>query len=958
MNSKYYLIFLLFLLVAAGSVVAQTGTITGTVTEQDGTEPLQGATVRLMQDSAMVGGAYTGEDGTFKIQAKPGTYSLIFTYISYESKTVEGVTIAAGETVTQDQSMGLDVEDTGDENTVVIMDKVIKNTEAVLINIRRKSTSVVDVISLDQVRRAGDSDAGGAMKRVTGVTVEGGKYVYVRGLGDRYSKTLLNGSEIPGLDPDRNSVQMDMFPSNLLDNLVVHKTFSPNLPGSFTGGLVKIATKDFPPTFTMQYRSSFGVNTQASFRNDFITGQRGGLEWIGMDDGTRALPDLLANRNFIIPSIGEAFTDPVASANLDAASKAFATPIYPENTNSTLNHSHAFSIGDQKTLFGKPFGYLASLSYRNNQKFYEDAMEGRFKLVGQNSTDLNTESFYNGQTAIREVLWGGLVNLSWLPGLNHQLRFNYMHNQSGTSSAFYFEGPIPKDDQNLIFQTRSTAYRERAMDAFQLRGDHTFGNLTIDWVGAFILSSQDEPDLRFFSNDFTRSDTVYDIQTNLYNAPSRYFRNMNEVNLDGKVNGTFKFLQWNDLESNLRFGGGYTFKDREFFERRFEFVNNSPSTVIYNGSEEEFWQPENVGLIGQNANGVFLYGNYVRDATEDRNSYLGTQNIIASYAMVELPITQKLRTVAGARLETTDMLVQSFDALQTDGVLDNTDILPAVDIIYSPRTNVINNLINIRGGYSRTLARPVFRELAPFASFDFVGDVILVGNPELQRSLIDNVDLRFELFPTTRELISVGVFYKSFQDPIERVLIPGSNGQVTWKNVDEATVYGVEFEFRKSLGFVTDALKDFRASGNVSLISSQVNIDPAVYQLILDEDPTRQPTRQMYSQSPYTINAELAYINDSLGLTSSLNFNVFGPRISFVTDTGTPNVFEQPRPSLDFSIAKTVGKVLSFRLRARNIFNPLYNHIHTFQGVEYTFRSYRVGRTFSLGITVNLDGQR
>lgn len=933
--------------------MAQLGTIQGTVTESDGTEPLMGATVRLMQDSVMVSGAYSGEDGTYSINVKPGTYSLVFTYISYATETIDNVTVAAGETTTKDLSLGLDIEDTGDKNTVVIMDKVVKNTEGVLINIRRKSTSVLDVISLDQIKRAGDSDVGGAMKRVTGVTVEGGKYVYVRGLGDRYSKTLLNGSEIPGLDPDRNSVQMDMFPSNLVDNLIVHKTFSPDLPASFTGGLVKIATKDFPPSFTMQYNSSVGYNTQATFRDDFLTGQRGKLEWLGFNDGTRSLPALLADRNFVVPSLS--FVDGAKANDLDQASKAFASPIFPEATNTSLNQSHSFSIGDQKKLLGKPFGYLASLSYNNTKNFYEDAQEGRWKLTGTNSEDLNMESFYRGQTAIREVLWGALANLSWLPHINHQIRFNYMHNQSGTSTAFYFEGPIPKDDINLIFQTRSSGYRQRAMDAFQLRGDHAFGKLSIDWVGAFILSSQDEPDLRFFSNDYTKSDSVYDIQTNLYNAPSRYFRSMNETNFDGKANLKYEFTQWSGLDATFKAGGGFTRKAREFFERRFEFVNNSPSTIVYTGDEAAYWQEDNLGVIGQDSNGIYQYGNYVRDASEDRNSYTGDQTTIAAYSMVELPITEKLRTVVGARMETTDITVASFDRNLTPGALSNTDILPALDVVYAPNPKAFKNIMNIRGGYSRTLARPVFRELAPFASFDFVGDVILIGNPDLERTLIDNLDLRFEMFPTTRELVSVGLFYKNFDNPIERVLVPGSNGQVTWKNVDQATVYGVEFEFRKSLGFIAPALQPFRAGGNLALIHSQVNIDPSVYQLIISEDPTRTATRQMYSQSPYTINAELAYVNDSIGFNTALNFNVFGPRISFVTDTGTPNVFEQPRPTLDYSISKTVGKYLGFRFRARNILNPLVNHVHEFNGEQYTFRSFRTGRTFSLAVSFNIQ---
>lgn len=942
------------LAISATAGLAQVATIQGKVTEADGIEPLQGATVRLMQDSTMVGGAYTDENGEYTIRTKPGTYALVFTYISYASQTIDGVTVTAGQTETRDLSLGLDIEDTGDKNTVVIMDKVVKNTEAVLINMRRKSTSVVDVISLDQVKRAGDSDAGGAMKRVTGVTVEGGKYVYVRGLGDRYSKTLLNGSEIPGLDPDRNSVQMDMFPSNLIDNLVVHKSFSPDLPGSFSGGLVKIATKDFPSSFTLQYTSTFGVNTQASFRDDFISGERGGLEILGFDNGTRGLPSLLADRSFIIPPIS--FTDAAAANNLDKASKSFGTNIFPEATNSSLNHSHSFSIGDQKKLLGKPFGYLASISYNNKKSFFENAVEGRWQRTGNSGNDLNNLRYYTGQTATRDILWGSLVNFSWLPALNHQFRFNYMHNQSGTSQARFLQGPNPSDAVDLEIQTRVASYKQRSMDAFQLRGDHSFGKLSADWVGALIFSSQDEPDLRFFTNSYYPSTNTYAIETNLYTAPSRYFREMNEINLDGKLNFTYEFNQWSGLESKLRFGGGYTNKNREFSERRFEFVNNSSATISYTGNEAEFWATENLGVIGQDSNGIFLYGNYLRDGTEDRNIYTGTQNIAAAYAMLELPLAAKLRMITGARLETTDITVESRERTLGAGQLNNTDILPSLDLIYSPNADAFENIMNIRASYSRTLARPVFRELAPFASFDFVGDVVIIGNPDLQRSTTDNFDLRWELFPTTRELVSVGAFYKRFTNPIERIIIPGTNAnQATWRNVNQAVVYGVEAEVRKTLEFISPALKNFRLSGNVALIKSEVVIDPQVYQAILGEDSTRSNVRQMFGQSPYTINGEFAYINDSIGLSTSLNFNVFGPRISFVTDTGTPNVFEQPRPSLDFSIAKAFGDHFSVRFRARNLLDPLYNNVHTFRDVEYTFRSYRIGRTFSLSVSYNIN---
>jgi outer membrane receptor for ferrienterochelin and colicin len=953
MKKHLFLVFVLISLIAP--LQAQVGTIKGIIRDTEANEALSGATVRLLLDSTVVGGAYSEDDGSYSIQAKPGTYTIRVSYISYASQTIDAVTVKAGETVTRDISLGLDIQKTGDENTVVITDKVIKNTEASLINIQRRSTSVVDVISLEQVKRAGDGDAGSAMKRVTGVTVEGGKYVYVRGLGDRYSKTLLNGAEIPGLDPNRNSVQMDMFPSSLIDNLIVHKTFSPELPGSFTGGLVKITTKDFPQAFTFSAGSSLGYNTTASLRSDFLSGTRGKLDWLGMDDGTRALSAPLSNSGYIVPDIS--FADPVKATAIDNATKSFTTPIYPEATNSGLNHSHNITIGNQKPLAGRPFGYIASLTYSDTKTVYGDYEQGRWVLSDNvdRTTQLTPQVTLAGTNSIREILWGGLVNLSYLPALNHQFSFNYMHNQAGTSNASYLIGGLQKDDPNLVFETRVLGYTQRAMDAFQLKADHKFGILKADWIASYTRSSQDEPDLRFFSNDFTRDDSLYDIQRNLYAAPSRYFRKMSENNLDAKANFSLPFTQWNDLNAFIRFGGAYTYKDRKFFERRFEYVNGN-SNLNYNGNPSEYFDPANLGVLGTDANGLYQYGLYITDATELRNSYIGEQGVLAAYAMTELPLTTHLRFVGGARMEKTDILLVSKDPGVEQGQLNNLDILPSANLIYSLRQEAAKNIMNLRASYARTLARPVFRELAPYASFDFIGDITLIGNPNLQRTLVDNFDLRWELFPTSAELVSVSAFYKDFTLPIELVINPlAANLEGNYRNVDRAQLFGFEFEFRKQLGFITPTLKNFRAGGNVTLIRSFQTIAADELEQIRALNPYAEATRQMFGQSPYTINGDIAYINDTLGFTVSVNYNVFGPRISAVSRGGTPNVYEMARPSLDVSLSKDLSKNWSLTLRGRNLFDPEYRRVHRFADKEFVYSNYRIGRTVTLGLSYTFN---
>lgn len=948
---KKYFSILALLLGLSGFATAQTTVITGKVTDSDNHEALEGATVRLMKDSSVVAGTYTDAEGTFQVEVAPGTYHLVITYVSYSDHTIPNLQLAAGQTLVQDVQMGMDVDKIDEKNIVVIQEKVVKNTEATLINLQRRSTSVVDVISLDQVQRTGDPDAGAAMKRVTGVTVEGGKYVYVRGLGDRYSKTLLNGSEIPSLDPNRNSVQMDLFPSNLIDNIVVYKTFTPDLPGSFTGGLVKISTKDFPQSFSLSYNSTIGFNTSASLRDDFLTGRRGKLDWLGMDDGTRALPAPMSTSGFVVPDLH--FSDPVKADAIDQASKAFDTPISPEASQSSVNHSHAFTIGNQKKLAGKPFGYIVGLSYNKTENFFEDAQEGRWQLVSNiNQTNgLNNQLFLTGDQCSREVLWGGLVNFSWLPSVNHQLSFNYMHNQSGINSARFLQGDIPRDDPRIVFQTRVISYTERALDMFQLKGDHALGKLKVNWIGAFSRSVQDEPDLRFFSNDFTREDSIYDIQRALYNAPSRYFRKMEEDNADAKAGFTLPFHQWAGKESKFQFGGAYTYKGRSFFERRFEYVNGSPQLIQYQGDPEQYFAQENLGVIDVDSNGLFQYGNYLADASELRNSYTGTQSIAAAHLMVDMPLVKNLRLITGARMETTNILLASKDVRQPKGELNNLDLLPSVNLIYAMRPEALRNIMNLRACYSRTLARPVFRELAPFASFDFVGDIVLIGNPDLERTLIHNFDLRWELFPSTRELVSVSAFYKDFANPIEMIINPlAPNIEGNYRNVPKAQLFGVEFEFRKNLDFILPVLRDFRASGNLTLIQSQLDIAPDELAQIRSLNPDAEATRPMFGQSPYTVNGELAYINDSIGLNTSLSFNVFGARIAAVSRGGTPNVYEQPRPTLDFSIAKRLGPV-ELRFRARNLLDPEYKKVHTLKEVDYTFSSYRIGRTFSLGLT-------
>lgn len=969
MKLKSLIVFTLLALVAGCQLsYSQTGSITGKVTDAEEGEVLESATVRLMHEGTLKGGAYSSSEGIYTIDnVGAGTYTLIFTYVSYDPDTIKDIAVAAGQVVEVNNALGLN-----EGEVVRIYEKIERNTEAQVLSLQRRSTSVVDVISIENIKRAGDSDVGSAMKRVTGVTVEGGKYVYVRGLGDRYSKTLMNGSEIPGLDPDRNSVQMDMFPTSLVQNIVVNKTFSPDLPGDFAGGLIKISTKDFPSDFTVQYSTSMQYNTQASFRDDFISGDRGKLDFLGFDDGTRDIPALLDDPNVIIPKY-RTFSDPEAADLIDRASKSFATNIYPSNTNSLFDQSHSFSIGNQVPVKGRPFGFLASASYSNNKSFYENGTFARWDIIGDSSGSILTPNRQLMDTrATREVLWGGLANFSYLLADDHQIRINVLRNQSGSSEGRYLVGRIPEDAADLNFETRTVGYRQRSMNAFQMMGDHKFskdivnedasnrfGDLQIDWVAAYTLTAQNEPDLSFFSNDFTvqNGDTLYDIQPSIYTAPARYFREMNQTNLDVKINFELPFEANSGSEGRFKWGASGVRKARTFRENRYDFrqgpsaqtYNNN--TSFYNGNPADYFAEDNLGIVGTDPNGAYQYGVYMVDATEIQNSYNGDQNVFSGYGMVDWPLIRHMRLVTGMRFERTDINVASLDSDLPKGILENNDFLPSANLIYSINSDSLSNIMNLRASYNRTLARPTFRELAPFASFAFIGDFVLVGNENLERTLIDNFDLRWELFPTTAEIVSIGAFYKKFTNPIERVFnTAAQNDELSFRNVDNATLYGLEFEVRKKLDFIGKPFENLRASGNLVLIQSQVDISEGEMERIQLFRPSASTTRQMFGQSPFSVNAELAYVNDSIGLNTSLNFNVFGERIASVSSSGAPNIIEQPRPTLDFSITKALGEQVSVKFKARNLLNPEYRQSQTLDGIDYDFQNYTIGRTYSMQI--------
>ncbi len=921
------IVFFMFL---AGNTLAQNGILSGKVIDEKSAEELIGTTIVVKGTTT---GSITDFDGNYTLSLEPGIYSILCSYISYQTQVFEGIQIKAGEVTELNIQLG---EVVMELDEVKVVAKGRQRTEAALQALQRKSAVVLDGISASHMSKMGDSDAAGALKRVTGVAVEGGKYVYVRGLSDRYSKTSLNGADIPGLDPNRNTVQMDLFPSNIIESIIVHKTFSADLPADFTGGHIDIVTNDFPAKFNLHISAKMEFNPQTNLNNNFNSYNGGKLDWLAIDDGTRGIPELA---NGQIPP--RYTNDPL----LDEITKSFNKIMEPESIKSFLNQSYSFALGDMLEVGSKVLGYNLAISYSNEYDYFDDGITGRYKLVDPGDQALTSQLRLDSDIkGVQDVLWSVLGNVNLKLNEFHKIGLLALHNHSGINTSRYQEGEKFSDEAGLYYQTRTLHFIQRGLSSAQLHGKHYFKSLSklkTDWLSSFSYSTQKEPDLRYFTNSYRimNGNNMYEIEPSLYPVPTRYYRDMKEYNFDNKLHFSIPF-SFRGNSSRLKFGGSWVIKDREFIEKKFSFRENSNS---YTGDITQYLDDSNINA----AQGKLHASNSV--SSDDRNSYNGFQSVIGAYISGDIQMLDKLRLVAGMRMELANISSESLKEDEKKGNLTNLDFLPSMNLVY-----LLMEKMNLRGAYYRTLARPTFRELAPFASFDFVGDYIFVGNADLQRTITDNMDMRWEYFFSPGEMISVSTFYKKFSDPIERTFnTEAANPELTLRNVDKASVYGVETELRLGLNFIP-FLRDFMLGSNFTFIRSSVSIDKKELSLKREFDPNFPDTRVMFGQAPFIINGYLEYKNDTIGLDLNLSYNISGEKLHLVNAVGIPDVYQQPRGQMNFNISKSIGKQFSVKFAVYNILDSDYLSTYSYNSADYIFGKHSLGRYYSFAVKYSI----
>ncbi len=900
---------------AAPAAAQEMGRAAGVVIDQTNAITLPGVPVESVGTPYV---AYTDLDGRYNLELPVGGHRLRISLGGYADQLVD-VKIVPG-AVTEVQ-VSLTTNVFAEEVAVVAATlDAQSSTASAQMMLRMRAPSVQDNIGAAEMRSNNDSDVADAMSRVTGISVVDSQSVFVRGLGERYSNTTLNGATLPTTEPDRRVVPLDLFPAGLIDSVQVSKTYTPDKPSQFAGGLVEIIPLKLPNETAYEFSLGGAYNTLTTGRSGLA--YDGGGAWSGFDYGARRLPADFPDRKVIR---GGRFTSDELGflrTDLERLGESFSNVWDPVARDQPMNQSYSGLLGGR---FGK-LGVVATLRHSQNSQITNERQT--FYKVGSGGGIERFNGPYDfNQTEFVSTL-GGVGNLAYQINPNHRLSVDNFYTHVGTDETRIFEG-FNSDADNDIRNQR-LFFVEEQIRAHHVGGDHLFPNASnsrLDWKAAFSRADRAEPDLREVLYEFDPAREAF-VLADESQSGLRQFNDLADDSLEFNLNWSTLVENWAGLPTQFKFGAGYIDRARDFLSRRLRFVPTSTSGLDLSRPAEELFTAANIGPNFQ-----------LKEETRPTDQYDASQETLSAYGMVDVPLAVRLRLVAGARVENFRQQVDTFDPFaravfgDADVIraeLDETDVFPAVNLVYSVRNNQ-----NLRIGFSQTVNRPEFRELAPFEFTDVVGGRATVGNPDLQQSLIQNLDLRWELFPGTgEEVVAASFFYKNFDNPIERIVEPTAQLRTSFTNADSARNAGFEIEGRK-------AVNEYVFVGaNYTYVDSEVTLDAASRQV------QTSLVRPLAGTSKNLFNTMLEVRN--AGYSGRLLFNFFDDRISDVGSLGLPDIIQDGRNSVDFVFSKRFRQV-SFRFAATNLTDEPY----IFQQGGQDQRVYKLGRTMAFGLSVH-----
>jgi hypothetical protein len=901
--------------------------VTGIVRDDANSMTLPGLAVEVVGGQTV----FTDVDGRYVLELTPGTYQIKVVMDGYQEKVLNLEVTTAARVMTVDIGMAMaKFAETVTVTAQAPLDAVTSSQEVQLIE-RKNAQVITDNLGAQEMKANGDTDAAVAMSRVTGLSVVDSQYVFVRGLGERYSNTTLSGSVLPTTEPDKKVVPLDLFPAGLLDSIQVSKSYSPDRSAEFAGGLVQIVPIKLPSRPVIDV--SYGLNVYETATGKAIPfSPLNGRDYLGFDNGARALPSSIPNNKIVRRGI---YTPDVGYTPEEATAFGLAL----DRTTWTPRLDDGAPGQNWGTVFGNRFGKLGVVASvtQSYKEQYVDETRRFFRIA--DGTDLEFTSDYDLQYATQKAQLGIVGNLAYQFTTNHRLGLENFYSHSGRDEGRFFEGP--NLDNARFYRNQRLQYIEEGLLSTGLTGEHFFRGLSnsrFDWRVNVATANRDEPDLR---------ETLY--EATLAANPDGTYRPTSAFTLADESQSGFRMFNELDDETidlggnwsvysvsgsrptQYKFGVNYVERTRDFQSRRFRYIpvvlnKTDPPQVQFNNQ----LPPEQI-YIDANIGTAFRFN----EETRPVDAYDGDQTTTAAYGMVDVALSARSRLVAGARVERFEQTVNTFDPFglferQLSAVNNNTDVFPAVNYVQA-----LSSMSNLRLSYSATANRPEFRELAAFEFTDVVGNRAVRGNPDLDRALIQNVDARWEMFPGGRNVVAASAFFKFFDKPIERVVIAGAQPIVTYQNADKARNFGLELEAGHRLW------DDVFVSANYTFVDSKITLLP--------EQRTVQTSleRPLAGQSKNLFNLTAEYGRGGFSARALVNF--FGDRISDVGANQAPDVIEEGRGSVDLVVGQRLGR-FNIRFSVDNVTDS--DWLFT-QGIEEQ-RIFRLGRTYGLSVGLSV----
>lgn len=919
LNLRFMTSRLLIFMFAVGGI-GSAATIQGTITANEDNQPMIGATVVLLNTQL---GAASNLEGRFQIENVPsGEYLLRVNMLGYAAEERQ-ISLSDGQFLELDFSL---FEKALDLDEVVIEGAAESGSSIRELEDRLQSVKITDGVSSETIQRVPDPTVASVVRRATGVSTMEGDPI-IRGLGLRYSKVSLNNALIAGTEPNRSAVSLDLFPSSMMNQITINKSYTPDQFGEFAGGVVCMDTWKALGDNSLTVSLKSAANSQTTGRN-FLTYDGGDLDILGFDDGTREMPSEIRNAPSKIVLRGRFSDTGFTAEELEALSESFSNNWNTRTVRAAPNQSFNFALTRTSRLWNRKFDYSFSGLYSNSNSFVE---KNRNVFKGGTDGQVTRQHHYDLQSYSRSIGLGGVTAFRYEPSLTSRLYFQSLYNHKLSDETRTFDG-WNDDRGKFVKDTRLRFVSENTFNN-QLAGNHVFPALMssmLDWKMSYSLGTRYEPDTREVQYEADPEDEVF-VLADETQSGSRIFNDLTDHTVTATAD--WRLYPFGETGTAVKSGLAWVSRWRDSQTRFFQFEPQTYHTVDITQEPETIFQPENIGTDG------FL----VREATRPTDSYDASQTITAAYMMFEQVVSSRICVMAGARIEQSHQEVTSYELFTASstpvvGKLDNFDVLPAANLIYQLRDRE-----NLRFSVSQTVSRPDFRELSEFEFTDIIGGHAVIGNPNLERALIRNFDVRWEKMHGSSNLLGVSLFYKHFDNPVEVTIQPTAQNRVSYENAEGADNWGAEFEIRQNLGDLHESWSALAVSTNLTLVHSDITLSDSTKGI------QTSSSRPLHGQSPYLVNVGLNYRHPISATQIDAYTHVFGKRIVEVGTKPLPDIYEMPHPDFDISLRQPLGGGFRLSFIAQNILDP---EIRFEQGNDYT-ESYRLGRIYSIGLNYN-----